>query len=1464
MRSALLVLVAALVWALAATPARADTKVIDAVDTNASQFQPPNVTINVGDSVRWEFAQAATSHTVTSSSSNWTLDETHAPNSAPITKTFDTPGVYSFLCKIHSGMTGSVTVQAAGGNTLSKVLVFSKTAAFRHDSIPQGLAMVEALGAANRFSVDATEDSTKFTEANLAQYDVVIFLSTTGDVLNDTQQAAFEHYIEAGGGHVGLPAAADTEYTWPWYGQMIGGYFRNHPAGTPTATVKVEDADEPSTTGIPASWSRVDEWYNYQPPTNPVVNGGGNDYSVRDSGVKVLMTVDESTYDEQDGNTTDDDHPITWCSQFDGGRMWYTGMGHTQESFADTNFRNMVLGGIKTAGGVVNAARGKARQAAPSANDFEITTLDDDTESPMELAVAKDGRVFYVERITGELNVIKANGDVATAVRIPVSSVQENGLLGIALDPNFDVNHNLFVVYTPLPDSNDVTRISRFTVTGDTIDLASERVILEFHNQRQECCHSSGSLAFDKQGNLYMSAGDNTNPFASDGFAPLDERAGRAFWDSQRTAANTNSFSGKILRITPLPNPTGPGLGTGYTIPSGNLFPAGTAQTRPEIFAMGFRNPFRITIDPISGKVLMGDYGPDASATVANRGPQGSVEFNIVTPGNYGWPYCIRDNVPYNDYNFATGVSGAKFNCAAPVNDSPHNTGLTNLPPAKPAVAWMGYSETDPRNPGLGTGGAPTGGPRYKFDASNPSPTKFPAFYDGQWFIGEWNNGWIKTMTLNADSTAVTNVSPTPWMTTFHRPHEMEFGPDGSLYVIDWGTGFNGNTLDSGIYRIDYVRGARKPIAHAAADPSDGPTPLTVQFSSDGSVDPEGTSLTYAWDFDGNGTTDSTAPNPTHTYTTAGNYNVKLTVTDQAGQTGTDSLVVVAGNARPTVKIDIPEDGQFADFGDTIPYHITVTDPEDGTIDCSKVTLSIQLGHDQHAHGLGNKQGCEGTFTTLSDSGHDPSMNIFTSIVATYNDKGHGPAQALTGMDDALLHTRRKRAEVYTATGRVAGSTATGDPGVQKEAVTDAGGGNNVGFIENGDYIAFNRTNFENLSSFDFRVASGGAGGKIELRMDSATAPTFASADVTPSGGWQNWKTVSAPLSNVPQGTHTLYIVFTHPTDTGGLMNLNWFQGHRKGAAVSAPPEVSAAADPNPGQAPLTVHFNATATDPEGQALTYAWDFGVTGTSTDTSTQEDPTYTYTSPGNYTAKVTVTDAAGIKSSATVDVRVTGAPNQCDQNAKSDEFDGSSLNLQRWTVRRSHDNFQVRNGRVELPIDNGSIYEGGTTAGNIIPQPVPTGAWTVTAKVAVDQLNENYQQAGLRVYSDDDNWASVHMISAGGNREFGFIYEAAGNPRNTAADNTGALPTSTPLSYYVRIHSDGTNLTGFYSLDGDTFTQVGQPAPLSTFSNPQIGPVALSDTAPDKPMAYFDWIRFTPDTGTGSTGGARGGGGQRTQR
>ena len=472
---------------------------------------------------------------------------------------------------------------------------------------------------------------------------------------------------------------------------------------------------------------------------------------------------------------------------------------------------------------------GPPRQATPEAEDFEKVTLDDDTQNPFELDVAADGRVFYIER-DGRLFVLNPEtGQKTLALQIPVDQAQENGLMGLQLAPDFETSQWVYLTYSE-PDNatrQDTQVVARYRMQGNTADPLSRQEIITWQAQRDQCCHSSGSLYFGPDGSLYISTGDNTNPFNSDGFTPIDERAGRQPWDAQRTAANTNDLNGKFLRI--VPNADTPG----YTIPTGNLFAPGTAQTRAEIFAMGFRNPFRFTVDPETGWVLMGDYGPDAGATVAGKGPQGSVEFNtLTTPGNYGWPYCIRDNTPYNDANFEnyppTITYGALFNCAAPVNNSPNNTGLTNLPPAIGADAWMGYTEQDPRHvPDLGGGGAPTGGPRYHYDPDGP-PTKFPQFYDDLWFNGEWNNGWIKTFELNA-SGAVTDVEPFALGTGYLRPMDLDFGPDGSLYVIEWGSGFGGNNADSGIYRIDYVAEGRRPIAHATATPDNGPVPLQVQ-----------------------------------------------------------------------------------------------------------------------------------------------------------------------------------------------------------------------------------------------------------------------------------------------------------------------------------------------------------------------------------------------------------------------------------------------------------------------------------------------------------------------------------------------------------------------------------------------------------------------------------------------------------
>jgi cytochrome c len=253
--------------------------------------------------------------------------------------------VGSLLCipmTAHAPQADAVSTQsvADAAEPAFKSLVFSRTTGFRHDSIPDGVAAIQKLGQDKDFSVAVTEDDTLFTDDNLAQYDVVVFLSTTGDPLGtQPEKDAFQRYIQNGGGFVGIHAAADSGYTWPWYGGLVGAYFRSHPA-IQRARVKVEDPAHPSMRALPRRWTRTDEWYNYR--SNPRGT------------VHVLATLDERSYDVG-GDGMGPDHPITWCQDYDGGRSWYTGLGHTKESYTEPEFLKTLLGGLRTAAGVVQA-----------------------------------------------------------------------------------------------------------------------------------------------------------------------------------------------------------------------------------------------------------------------------------------------------------------------------------------------------------------------------------------------------------------------------------------------------------------------------------------------------------------------------------------------------------------------------------------------------------------------------------------------------------------------------------------------------------------------------------------------------------------------------------------------------------------------------------------------------------------------------------------------------------------------------------------------------------------------------------------------------------------------------------------------------------------------------------------------------------------------------------------------------
>lgn len=679
------------------------------------------------------------------------------------------------------------------------------------------------------------------------------------------------------------------------------------------------------------------------------------------------------------------------------------------------------------------AVAGAQDDGPPLESKFEKVTLNDRPGEPVSLAVLPDRRVLHTAR-TGEVRLFDPKTQVNTlAADIDVYQHDEEGLQGIALDPNFDDNRWVYLYYSPndidTPVDDPLTpavnegdapfsgtkeqfdafkgalRLSRFKFEQGKLNLDSEQKIIDVPVDRGICCHVGGQIAFDPQGNLFLSTGDDSNPFESDGFVPIDERPERnPAFDAQRTAANTNDLRGKLLRIRPRAN-------GGYDIPPGNLFPRGTPKTKPEIYAMGLRNPFRFDVNPKTGDVYMADYSPDAGTANPARGPAGHGRWMLIRkPANYGWPYCVTPDMPYVDYDFATQTSGEPFNCTRPVNDSPHNTGARVLPPVAQPDVWYSYQD-DGLFPELfqdavgGNGISPMAGPAYQFAKGNPSAFKWPKYYDGQPLFYEWSRDYVKEFRLNKpNGKRLQDIRQVPipvgysWTapgTTDNgvdNPIDMEFGPDGALYVLEYGDGYFAENPDAKLTKVNFVRGNRSPIVKVAAEgqpnpnvPLEGLAPLTVQFSSAGTEDPDGDRFTYAWDFDADGQTDSRDANPSFTYTENGKFDATLKVTDRTGRTSSASVPIIVGNTTPKVTLTTdPAPGEPFKFGDTVTYEVTVED--DAPVDCSKVTVSYILGHDSHGHPITAAAGCTGSITT-SLAGHDPGANLRAVFNASYTDQ---------------------------------------------------------------------------------------------------------------------------------------------------------------------------------------------------------------------------------------------------------------------------------------------------------------------------------------------------------------------------------------------------------------------------------------------------------------------------------------------
>ncbi|MFI5124487.1 MAG: PQQ-dependent sugar dehydrogenase [Chitinophagales bacterium] len=497
---------------------------------------------------------------------------------------------------------------------------------------------------------------------------------------------------------------------------------------------------------------------------------------------------------------------------FDGGRAFYTVDTLNQQRVSSQDDLKKILNGIEYAIGEYQPLDyAKARiQYPPSENHFTKHSLIQDTFfEPTEMTILPNLDILIIQRrgeillYKQETGKVKQVGFLNVYWKTNVKGVNaEEGMLGLSKDPAFSKNHWVYIYYSPIDSS--VNRLSRFTFNNDSIDNASEKVILEVKAQRQICCHTGGSIAFGPDSLLYFSAGDNSTPFnepgaqfVNNGYAPLNDLPGHEQYDAERSAGNTNDLRGKIMRIRVHDDGT-------YEIPKGNLFPPGTPKTRPEIYVMGNRNPYRISVDQKNSYLYWGEVGPDAGEdSMDTRGSRGYDEVNQARKAGYfGWPFFVGNNYVYRAYNYNTGESGPAFNPQAPKNHSRNNTGLVDLPPAQPAFIWYPYA-TSPDFPDLGTGGRNAmAGPVYYTDMF-PDSSRYPDYYNGKLFIYDWIRGWIKAVTLQPNGD-FEQMEPFMEHTKLHNCIDMEVGPDGKLYLLEYGTAWFAKNADAGLSRIDY------------------------------------------------------------------------------------------------------------------------------------------------------------------------------------------------------------------------------------------------------------------------------------------------------------------------------------------------------------------------------------------------------------------------------------------------------------------------------------------------------------------------------------------------------------------------------------------------------------------------------------------------------------------------------------
>jgi len=643
----------------------------------------------------------------------------------------------------------------------------------------------------------------------------------------------------------------------------------------------------------------------------------------------VLLNLDETSYK---GGTMGKNHPIAWYQEFNGGRMFYSAGGHTDESYIEPLFVKHILRGIEYAAGSQKLDYTKVN--LPSKDFFKVENIATGLKDPMEIAVTPDGRIFILERqaalrmfdpITKETTLIKQL-DAMCSERKKEEGDNDSGGLGITLDPDFAKNGFVHIYYSRF--DKEVHRLARFSFKNNKLE--DEKMILEIpYFLGAHASHQGGSLAFGKDRMLFLAAGDNTTPHSSSGYTPIDEGKGRKWHDAQRTTANSNDLRGGITRI--IINRDGT-----YTIPKGNLYPEGIKNTRPELFIKGCRNPYRISVDQKSGFLYWGDVGPDARDGDETRGPQGFDTFNQArNAGFYGWPYFRGNKHAYIDYDFKTGKTGVAFDEAGATNNSPNNTGLNKLPPVEGAMIWYPYGDTGDF-PELGSGGRTAmAGPVYH--QNKQLKENFPDYFDDVVIFYEWMRGYIKLVKLGKNG-ELQAIRPFLSGQSLTHPTDMELGPEGELYILEYGSKWFGST-DGTLKRVTFRGYNPSPEVTASVSTLAGAAPLKTKLSASAEDHEDGTNLTYEWQIDGQKITPPTAE---YTFTKPGIHTVILKVTDQGDATTTQQWSVAVGNAAPDVNISLKGNPTTFTWGQTLEYLLDIKDAEDQSIDPERIRVEAE------------------------------------------------------------------------------------------------------------------------------------------------------------------------------------------------------------------------------------------------------------------------------------------------------------------------------------------------------------------------------------------------------------------------------------------------------------------------------------------------------------------------------------------